>query len=92
MEISGITKKVVNYSHAEYLNLNSPLSRPSILPNYFQMLGLPDTIWTRYLNQSACFGVCCPARMHQTESLDLLVDAGAFSVVGSLRGMWASGR
>ena len=41
MEISGITKKVAKYEHAEYLNLNSPLPRPLVPTNYFQMLGLP---------------------------------------------------
>ncbi len=42
MEISGIITNVVNYSHPEYINLTSPLPRPVVPTNYFQMLGLPD--------------------------------------------------
>ena len=42
MDISGITKNVADYSHAEYLSLKSPIPRPPLPTNYFQMLGLPD--------------------------------------------------
>jgi hypothetical protein len=40
MEISGITKNVVNYSHAEYSSLKSPLPRSPLPIYYFQMLNL----------------------------------------------------
>lgn len=45
MEISGITTNVAKYEHPEYLSLKSPIPRPPIPTNYFQMLGLP----TNYL-------------------------------------------
>jgi len=42
MQVSGITGKIVKYSHSKVLDLNSPIRRDPLPTNYFQMLGLPD--------------------------------------------------
>lgn len=63
MDVSGITKNVANYSHAQYLNLSSPLPRPPIPTNYFQMLGLADNyLDTVPERQRALWGLPPPVR------------------------------
>lgn len=42
MEVSGITKRVVNYSNFDQRRPGSRLPPPVLPTNYFQMLGLPD--------------------------------------------------
>ena len=42
MEVSGITKNVVNYHHSQRLDVDSPVPRTPLPTNYFQMLNLPE--------------------------------------------------